>query len=100
MSKALDSLTVKIFDKEYKVKCSPEQSDGLQAAAHHLDKIMHQVRDAGNILAVDRIAVLAALNITHEMLTFRKQKEDYIEQFHHRIKTLQDKIEQALAAEG
>ncbi|MGB6976328.1 MAG: cell division protein ZapA [Gammaproteobacteria bacterium] len=99
MSKVPDTLIVKIFDKEYKVKCPAEQSEGLQAAARHLDQIMHNVRDAGNILALDRIAVLAALNITHEMLTLRKQKDDYIEQLHQRLQTLQTKIEQALAEE-
>jgi cell division protein ZapA len=99
MNKAPDTLTIKIFDKEYKVKCSVEQTGGLQAAARYLDQIMHNVRDAGNILALERIAVLAALNITHELLSLRQQQEEYVAQLHQRLEVLQNKIEQALATE-
>ncbi|QLH42571.1 MAG: cell division protein ZapA [Coxiellaceae bacterium] len=73
MSDANNSITVKILGKEYKIKCPPEKVAELQESAHYLDKMMQEIRDSGAVLSVDRIAVLAALNISHEMLILKKQ---------------------------
>ena len=62
---------VRLLDREYTVGCTPEQRDGLLAAAKLLDNKMREIRGSNRMAAVDRIAVLAALNIAHEFLQVR-----------------------------
>ena len=62
-------VTVSILDREYVVGCTEEERAGLIAAAAYLDGKMREIRNASRTASVDRIAVLAALNIAHEMLS-------------------------------
>ena len=98
MSEA-NSISVKIMGQEYKVKCPPEKIAELQESAVHIDKIMQEIRDNSNVIGLDRVAVIAALNVTHEMLILKKQKNAYIELLSKRIQDLQQKIESALTSE-
>ena len=95
-----NSISVKIMGKDYKIKCPPEKIAELQESATHLDKLMQEIRDAGHVLGIERIAVIAALNIAHDMLILKKQKNAYIELLNKRIMELQQKIERALASES
>jgi cell division protein ZapA len=94
-----NSISVKIMGQDYKVKCPPEKIAELQESAVHIDKMMQDIRDNSNIIGLDRVAVIAALNVTHEMLILKKQKNAYIELLSKRIQELQQKIESALASE-
>ncbi|MDX1633329.1 MAG: cell division protein ZapA [Marinobacter sp.] len=62
------TVEVNILDKEYLVACPPEQRDALRESARHLDAKMREIRATGKVFGTERIAVMAALNITHEML--------------------------------
>ena len=66
-----EPVNVRLLDREYTVGCTPEQRDGLLAAAKLLDNQMREIRGSNRMAAVDRIAVLAALNIAHEFLQVR-----------------------------
>lgn|SRR5690554_1441271 len=68
MSKSSTTVEVSILDKDYLVACPPDQQDALRRAARHLDSKMRQIRTTGKVLGSERIAVMAALNITHELL--------------------------------
>ncbi|SRR5690554_4181537 len=68
MSKSPTTVEVSILDKDYLVACPPDQQDALRRAARHLDGKMRQIRTTGKVLGTERIAVMAALNITHELL--------------------------------
>lgn len=94
------SVTVKILGQDFKVKCPPDKIVELQESALLLDQKMAEIRDSGAVLGVDRIAVIAALNIAHEMLILKKQKNAYIDTLSRRILDLQTKIEHALATEA
>ncbi|MAT92571.1 MAG: cell division protein ZapA [Halioglobus sp.] len=63
-----NTVTVKILDKEYQVACPPEQEAELGTSARYLDKQMRTIRDTGKVIGVERIAVMAALNISYELL--------------------------------
>jgi len=63
-----NTVTVKILDKEYQVACPPEQQSELVVSASYLDKQMRSIRDSGKVIGLERIAVMAALNISHELL--------------------------------
>lgn len=67
MSEA-DTLEVKILEKEYLVACPNEKKPALRSAADHLDKKMREIRASGKVHGSERIAVMAALNITYDLL--------------------------------
>lgn len=98
MSKAaaLKPVTVRILDKEFLVSCPEEERDDLLASADFLNNKMREIRDTGKIVGIDRIAVMAALNITHELLAQRDHKQDIQHSLGARIRSLQEKIELAL----
>ncbi len=64
------TVTVTILDKEYCIACPPEERANLEQSARHLDLRMRQIRSRsqGKIIGTERVAVMAALNITHELL--------------------------------
>ncbi|HZX81698.1 MAG TPA: cell division protein ZapA [Lysobacter sp.] len=66
-----EPVNVRLLDREYTVGCTPEQRDGLLAAAKLLDNKMREIRGSNRMAGVDRIAVLAALNLAHELLQVR-----------------------------
>lgn len=68
-----EPVSVKILDREYTVGCAPDEREGLLAAARVLDARMREVRGNNRMVAVDRIAVLAALNLAHELQQSRQQ---------------------------
>ena len=98
MSDSDNIIAVTILDRAYKIKCPPEQAQDLQDAARHVDDQMRKLRSAGNISNADRIAVVTALNICHDLMQLRKQKNQYIDLMSERIKQLHGKIELALAS--
>jgi len=63
-----NTLKVKILEKDYLVSCPDDKKDALTAAALHLDGKMRDIRSSGKVLGTERIAVMAALNITYELL--------------------------------
>ncbi len=65
------SLDVNILDREFRVACPDDEREELQDAVAYLDKKMREIRDTGKIASVERIAIMAALNIAHELLTTR-----------------------------
>ena len=63
------TVTVQILDKEYHIACPASESINLERAAEYLDKKMREIRRSGKVIGAERIAVMAALNITHELHT-------------------------------
>ena len=68
MPKSPTTVEVNILDKDYLVACPEDQQDALRRAARHLDSKMREIRTTGKVLGSERIAVMAALNITHDLL--------------------------------
>jgi len=67
-------VTVRILEKEYRVACSPLEQEGLLASAQLVDRRMREMRQSGRIIGPERIAVMAALNIAHELLQLRQSQ--------------------------
>lgn len=63
-----NNVTVQILDKEYSIICPQEERTNLVSAARYLDGKMREIRSSGKVIGADRIAVMAALNITHDLL--------------------------------
>lgn len=71
MSSASEPVSIRLLDREYTVGVEPSARDSLMAAARLLEEKMREVRGANRIAAVDRVAVLAALNLAHELQQLR-----------------------------
>jgi cell division protein ZapA len=89
-------ITVNILDKEYRISCQPEERDALIETARYLDSKMREVRQTGRVIGTEKIAVMVALNIAHELLELKKHESDDTHALSRRIKNLQEKIEIAL----
>ena len=90
------TVVVKILDKEYQVSCPPSEQDALLKSARYLDESMRKIKSRGNIHGLEKIAVMAALNITHEMLAKSQQLNESRHMTVQQVKTLEDKIDRSL----
>lgn len=70
------AINVNILDKDYQVACPADEQDQLYSAARKLDEQMRMIRTTGKVIGVERIAIMAALNITHEYLQTQNQLND------------------------
>ena len=91
-----DSVVVYLLDKEYRVACPPGERESLLRAARHLDERMQEVKES-NVIGLERIAVMAALNLAHELLESRERAESE-ESASSRIDDLLGKVENELRA--
>ena len=77
-----NTVTVHILDKEYCIACPQDERANLESAARYLDGKMREIRTSGKVIGADRVAVMAALNITHDLLhkqqLFPGQKIDLV----------------------
>lgn len=96
MSQASKPMRIHILDKEYLVSCPDDERDALFASAEYLTDKMREIRDGGKIVGTDRIAVMAALNLAHELLGYKGVGENQQHIISDRIRALQDKIDLAL----
>lgn len=94
-NKAVD---VNIMGREFTVSCTDEDRPGLVNAVNFLDKKMRDIRDSGKIIGVERIAIMAALNLAHELLNAKSGNVD-VGNIKRRIIQMQDQIDNACATE-
>ena len=94
--KSSDGITIHILDKEYMIACSEEERHDLQRSADYLDTKMREIHESGKIVGSDRIAVMAALNISHELLSQESGEATPSPSVGNRIRTIQEKIDDAL----
>ncbi len=97
MSGQKNMLDVKILDRELRVACPEEEREALLSAVAYLDRKMTDIRDAGKIVNVERIAIMAALNIAHELLSTKVGRGVDLSDLTRRMSTMQAAIDQALA---
>ncbi|MCB5188263.1 cell division protein ZapA [Methylobacillus caricis] len=89
---AVKGVDVNIMGREFTIACTDEEREGLLRSVDYLDKKMREIRDTGKVIGVERIAVMAALNITHELLTAEVGGFD-IGDFKRRISQMQEQID-------
>ena len=97
MNAKTKTLDIKLLDRELRIACPEEERAELLDAVAYLDKRMREIRDAGKIVSVERIALMAALNITHELLTTKIGRGVDLSDFKRRMDSMQAAIDQALA---
>jgi len=96
MTTELKTAEINILDKKFGVACKPDEEDDLRKSAQLLDSKMREIRRAGKIVGIDRIAVMAALNIAHDLLKAQQELKQYTSGTEEQLLRINEKIEQVL----
>ena len=91
-----DPITINILEKEFRIACPPEEKDALLASARYLNEKMRELRDTGKVIGLDRISIMAGLNITHELLQQKHRADKLDGVVSPRLSSLQRRMEQLL----
>ena len=91
-----EPITVTILDQDFQFACPPGERKALQEAAEHLDERMRTIKGAGRLMALERIAVMTALNLSDELLRLKKKEQYRQQSVDNRIRMLADQLEDAL----
>ena len=89
-------INVTILDKEYLIACSEEERDILHRAIELINVKMREVKASGKVIGSERIAVMTALHLAHELLQYKDRNESYTTNVDNLIRRLQNKIDDAL----
>ena len=96
MSNDVKTLSINIMDKEYQISCPADEEEALLRSARYLSEQMMEIRSTGKVVGVDRVAVMAALNIANELLRGSKNASSNQDIANRRLKMLNEKISSIL----
>lgn len=99
MKESTDGISVTILGKEFRVACPDDERESLLAAAAYLDRKLREVQASGKVIGTERAAIVAALNISHELLELRKSG-GLSENATQKVRLLRNKIDAALRWDG
>ncbi|MGA9574316.1 MAG: cell division protein ZapA [Lysobacterales bacterium] len=91
-----EPISVEILDREYQFACEAGEREALKAAAIFLDKRMRSIKNAGRLMALERIAVMTALNLSDELLKLQKIEKHRQDNVDSRIRLLVNELDDAL----
>jgi cell division protein ZapA len=97
MSRDSKGMDINILGREFRVACPTDEQEALLTAADYLDKKMREIREQGKVIGVERIAVMAALNIAYELLSGREDAGFDITATKRRINSMEALLDEALA---
>ena len=93
---AQNTVSLSILGKEYKIICTEKEQAGLITSAQQLDLQMREIRHSGKVSGGERVAVLAALNLTHELVQSKGSRTSVSSSFNKQLNKMYLKIETAL----
>ena len=91
-------VTIRILDKEFIIVCPPSERDDLLQSAQLLDAKMKEVRDTGKVVGLDRVAVIAALNMANELVKLRAEVPQQGSRIASRVGAMRERVERVLDA--
>jgi cell division protein ZapA len=97
MAEGAKTIEISILGRSYKIACEDNERDALLEAVAYLDGKMADIKKAGKVSGTDRIAVMAALNIAHELLSLKVGNGFDIGQAKRRISGIEAKLDEAIA---
>lgn len=92
-----EPLNITVMGREFCINCPSDEREEIQLAAAYLDDKIQEIKADGKVIDSDRVAIIAALKITHELLTLRHGTGFDIDEFRRRIVALKKKIDEAIA---
>jgi cell division protein ZapA len=96
MSEA-QTVTVSILDKDYQINCAPDEVAALRQSAQYLDDKMREIKSSSNVFGLDRIAVMAALNIANDLISQTQISDDVVTSQEGEIQSLTGKLDRAIS---
>ncbi|MEZ5565548.1 MAG: cell division protein ZapA [Gammaproteobacteria bacterium] len=96
MTESVTQVTIKILEKEYQIACPASERGALLDSAEMLNTRMREIRDTGKVIGLDRIAVMAALNMANELLRSRSRGEVMEGAAKLRLQAMRERVEGAL----
>jgi len=96
MADQVQTVKVTILDKDYQINCAPDEVNALKQSASYLDEKMREIKSRSSIFGLDRIAVMAALNIANDYLNQASRTEAVVDTQAEAIRMLSGKLDQAL----
>jgi cell division protein ZapA len=97
MADGAKTIEISILGRNYKIACEDGERDALMQAVAYLDGKMGEIKKTGKVNGTDRIAVMAALNIAHELLSMKVGGGFDIGQAKRRIESIEAKLDEAIA---
>ena len=97
MSQQIAQVSVRILDKEYQVACPASERTDLLDSAEILNSKMREIRDSGRIVGLDRIAVMAALNMANDLIHAQARDQQLEGDFSERLKSISDRVDSVLS---
>lgn len=85
-------VTVNILGKEYQIACPEEEKEALIASARMVHENMEKIRGSGKVVGIDRIAVMAALNLAHELIVIQHDEGHDLEKVNNKIVQLKERV--------
>ena len=98
MIKDANAVKIMILDKEYMVSCPDDEKEALDASVRHLTEKMSEIRSTGKVVGIDRIAVMAGLNLAHEAIQSGSAIDSGANSTGTHLRELNTRIEEALAS--
>ena len=89
-------ITIRILEKEYQVSCPAEEKANLLASVELLNKKMREIRDSGKVIGLDRIAIMAALNLANELLKRSGDDRQLKDSIVPRVRAMSERLDAAL----
>jgi cell division protein ZapA len=97
MAESGNTVEVTLLGRTYRVACEERERESLMQAVAYLDGKMNEIRKSGKVVGAERIAVMAALNVAHELLSVRLGAGFDLGQAKRRINAIESKIDAAIA---
>jgi len=97
MPDSAKTVEVELLGRTYRVACEDNEREALMQAVAYLDGKMSEIRRAGKVMGAERIAVMAALNVAHELLSVRLGAGFDLGQAKRRISEIESRLEEAIA---
>ena len=97
MSAEPKGLQISIMGREFRVACPEEEQKGLLEAVDYLNRKMQEIRENGKVIGLERIAIMAALNIAHELLSTKVGGGFDIAEIKRRINAMETVLDQAIS---
>lgn len=97
MTEAPKSITIRILDREFQVSCPESERLPLLEAAALLHDRMQEIRNEGKLIGLDRIAIMVALNLAHQLLAEKRQANPLNDQWLERIHLLNEELAAQMA---
>ncbi len=96
MTDGFTQVTIRILEKEYQVACPASERADLLASAELLNRKMREIRDSGKVVGLDRVAVMAALNLANELLKSEGRGDQLAEVVGTRVRAMRERLDSAL----